>query len=122
MRCVRLCTALVAVLFLAAASLAADPTPNLATASGVVDKVGKDSLTVRPRGPDGKFEKSLVLKLTGTTKVATLTLQTRGGKTVPVQKDAEAKELKPKQLVAVIYTSGADGMVLLAAVALPEEK
>jgi hypothetical protein len=113
----RVCLALLAALLLAAAGRAADPPAlPLATASGMIDKVDKDSLTVRPRGPDGKFDKSLVLRLTGTTKITTLTSAKRGAKTVVVQRDTEAKDLQAKQAVAIIYTNDADGPVLLSAV------
>jgi hypothetical protein len=116
----RVCLALLAALVLAAAGRAADaPSFALATASGAVDKVDKDSLTIRPRGPDGKFEKSLVLRLTGTSKISTLTSQKRGAKTVVVQTDTGAKDLQAKQNVAVIYTTDADGPVLLSAVVQP---
>src|SRR5437660_11553671 len=57
---------------------AADDAPALQTAQGVVEKVEKDTLTVKPRAKDGRFERPLVLKLTGTSKVSTLSTQTRG--------------------------------------------
>ncbi len=94
--------------------------PGLATAQGMIDKVEKETITVRPRGPDGKFGKSLIVKLTGTSKIATLTYQKRGGKTVAVQKDTEAKDLAAKQTIALIYSTGPDGTVLLSAVVLPQ--
>src|SRR5262249_22478889 len=100
--------------------LAADDTPTLQIAKGTIEKVNKDSLTVRPREADGKFGKSLTLQLTGTTKISTLTMQKRSGKVVPVQRDTEAKELKAKQAIAIIYTTGSAGAVLLAAVVQPE--
>ena len=98
---------------------AADAPATLATASGTVAKVDKDSLTIRPRGPDGKFDKEITLKLTGTSKISTLASQTRAGKTVVVQRDTDAKDLQPKQTIAVIYTTGAGGAVLLSAVVQP---
>jgi hypothetical protein len=118
----RVCLAAVLCLLLTAAGRAADAPLALATAQGTIDKVDKDSLTVRPRGPDGKFDKSVVLRLTGTTKILTLTTQTRAGKMVIVQRDIDAKDLQPKQTVAIIYASGPDGPVLLSAVAQPAEK
>jgi hypothetical protein len=114
-----LCLAALACLFLAG-SLAAQTAPALVTASGLVEKADKDSLTVRPRGPDGRFGKSIVLKLTGTSKVTIVTEQKRGGKATLVQRDAEAKDLQKNQAVAVIYATGPAGTVLLSAVALPE--
>jgi hypothetical protein len=93
---------------------------SLATAQGVVDKADKDSLTIKPRGADGKFQKTLVLKVTGTTKVTNLTPQKRGDKLVLTQRDAEAKDLEAGQLIAVIYAeAGKDGSVLLSAVVQP---
>jgi hypothetical protein len=93
--------------------------PALATAHGEVGKAEKDALTVKPRGAQGRFEKDLVLQVTGTSKVTVLTMQTRAGKSVPVQQEADVKDLKPQQSVAVIYTQTAAGPVLLSAVALP---
>ena len=101
------------------------PTPpaaaaaTLATAHGVVDKAARDSLTVKPRGADGRFGSDLALQVTGTTRVTSVTMQTRAGKLVPVQQDADVKDLKPQQAVAVIYTPTAAGPVLLSAVVLP---
>jgi hypothetical protein len=115
----RLCLALVAGLLLAAAGRAADNPLPLVTAQGLVEKVDKDSLTIRPRGPDGKFEKSVALKVTGTSKITTLSLQKRGSQTVLLQRDTDAKDVQPKQAVAVIYADSPDGPVLLAAVVQP---
>jgi hypothetical protein len=98
---------------------AADETPAVQTAQGVVDKVEKDTLTVKPRAKDGRFEKTLVLQITGTSKISTLTTQTRAQKTVVVQKDTEAKDLQPNQPIALIYATSNNGMVLLAAVVQP---
>ena len=49
---------------------ASDDVPALLTA--LVDKADKESVTMKPRGTDGKFQKALVLKVTGTSKVAVL--------------------------------------------------
>lgn len=98
----------------------ADSLPALHTASGVVDKADKDSLTVKPRSADGKFQKAIALKVTGTSKVAVLAPQMRAGKVVLTQRDAEAKDLVPGQMVAVVFAeAGKDGAVLLTAVAHP---
>ena len=94
-------------------------TATLAAAQGAVANVEKDSLTIRPRGPEGRFEKELVLQVTGSSHVTVLTFQTRAGKSVPVQQPTDVKDLKPQQSVAVIYTPAASGPVLLSAVALP---
>jgi hypothetical protein len=116
----RVCIILLAGLVLATAVAAADPTVE--AVQGVIAKIGKDTLTVSPRGPGGKFEKNVVLKMTGTSKIATLTFQMRAGKMVPVQKDTDAKDLAAKQPVAVLYTTVADSPVLLTAVVLPADK
>jgi hypothetical protein len=90
----------------------------LLTANGVVEKSDKDSLVVKPRGADGKFQKTLTLKVAGTSKVAVLAPQKRADKVVLTQREAEAKDLVPGQAVAVIYAdAGKDGVVLLSAVA-----
>lgn len=109
--------AVAVLLLLPLAARAADDPPQLMTAQGAVDKVEKDSLTIKPRGPGGKFLPSVALKLTGTTKVTALTVQTRAGKTVLVQTEVEVKALKPKQAIAVIYSTVNDEAVLLSAVA-----
>jgi len=96
--------------------------PAVIAVSALVEKADKDSLTIRPRGADGKFAKSVVLKLTGTSKVTTLGEQKRGGKTTIVQRDTDAKDLKKNQSIAVIYATGRAGPVLLAAVAQPSSK
>src|SRR5205085_8101083 len=84
------------------ASRAADPVVGVA--SGVVHKVATNLLIIRPRGPDGKFEKLLALSQSGTSKVSMLSIQKRGDAEVPVQRDADIRDLKPNQPVAVIYT------------------
>jgi hypothetical protein len=116
----RLCIAVGLVwLLLAARSLAADPV--IQTAQGTVEKVDKDSLTIRPRGPDGKFGKNLVLKVTGTSSITTLIPQVRSGKQVLTQKETPAKDLQPKQTLTIIYAAVANENVLLAAVVHPAE-
>ncbi len=119
---VRTCLSLVTCLLLVGAGWAADTPPALATAQGTVDKVEKDSVTVRPRGPDGKFEKSVKLRLTGTSKLSLLTTRTQAGRVVLVQKDAAPADLQARQTIAVIYAAGADGPVLLSAVVQPADK
>src|SRR5947209_17511153 len=103
-------------LVLAAVGLGADTPPDLTAARGVIDKVEKESITVRPRGADGKFEKSVTLRLTGTSKLSTLTTRGQKDKAVFVQRDTEPKDLQPKQVIAVIYADGPYGQVLLSAV------
>jgi len=113
----RLAVVAVVAVWLAAASAPAQE-PALATAHGTVGKAGKDSLTVKPRGADGRFDKEVTLTLTGTSKITSLSTEMRSGKPVPVQRDVDAKDLKPQQTIAVIYTQGAGGPVLLSAVVL----
>ncbi len=118
----RLCLALLACLLLAVGGRAADNPLPLVTAQGIIDKVDKDGVTVQPRGAEGRFEKSVTLRVTRTSKITTVTSEKRGGKMVPVQRDVGARDLRPKQPVAVIYTDGPDGPVLLAAVVQPAEE
>jgi hypothetical protein len=101
---------------------AADEPPPLGVAQGPVEKADKDSLTIRPRKPDGKFDKSVVLKVTGTTKITTLAPQTRAGKEVMTQKETEAKDLQANQSIAVIYATGKEGAILLSAVVQPPKE
>jgi hypothetical protein len=122
MKCVRIF--LVACLWfgLAGAAAAAD-VPPLLTAQGAVEKVGKDTLTIQPRGSGGKFGKSVALKLTGTSKLFLLATRAgTGGKVIVTQQAADLKDLNPKQPIAVIYTSGKEGAVLLVGVVQPPEK
>ena len=90
------------------------------TASGVVEKADKESVVVKPRGADGKFQKSITLHVTGTSKVTILTPQKRADKAILTQRDADAKDLVAGQVIAIIYAEGGkDGPVLLSAVAQP---
>jgi hypothetical protein len=109
-------TVLLVSVFLLLATVAVAADPPLGTAHGEIDKVSKGSITIRPRDEKGRFEKALVLKLTGTSKVTTLVPQMRAGKLVVTQQDADAKDLKAKQPIAVIYTTLKEGPVLLSAV------
>jgi hypothetical protein len=98
----------------------ADDPPPLLIASGLVDKADKDSLTLKPRGQDGKFQKTIALKITGTSKVSILTPQKRADRIILTQRDAETKDLVAGQSIAIIYAeAGKDGPVLLSAVAQP---
>src|SRR5262249_49557703 len=104
----------------AAPCVAADDAPALLIAKGIIEKVDKDSLTILPREAGGKFGKGVTLRLTGTSKLSQLTMEKRGGKVVPVQRDIDAKELHTKHGIAIIYTTGAAGAVVLAAVVQPD--
>jgi hypothetical protein len=122
MKCVRIFLVACLLFCLAGAAAAADA-PPLLTAQGAVEKAGKDTLTVQPRGSGGKFGKSVTLKLTGTSKLFLLATRAgTGGKVVITQREADLKDLKPKQAIAVIYTSGKEGEVLLVGVVQPSEK
>lgn len=114
----RLFPATLACLFLLAAAVAADPI-TLVTAHGTVEKADKDTLTILPRGADGRFGKSVTLKLTGTSKITSVTLEKRAGNVVPVQREVDAKDLTAKQPISVIHTGEKEGLVVLAAVVQP---
>ena len=111
----RLGLALFVVIGLSACLWAADP-PPLLTVQGTIEKVDAATLTVRPRGPDGKFGKSLVIKLTGTSTVKTLTPRMQKGNVVIAQTDTKFKDLQSKQGIALIYTMVKGSPVLLSAV------
>ena len=83
---------------------------TLSVASGAVDKFDKDVLTVKPRGADGKFQKALALKVTGTSKVTVLAPQKRGENVVFTQRDADAKDLHA--LVMVLLCNGVENLAL----------
>lgn len=118
MRCGRPALALGVVLGLSACLWAADP-PPLLTAQGRVEKVDAGTLTVRPRGPDGKFGKNLVFKITGTSTVKTLTPRMQKGSVVMAQTETKIKDLQAKQVIAVVYTMVKESPVLLTAVVHP---
>ena len=120
MKSARCSLALAVMVLLAARGIAADP-PPLLTAQGAIEKVDAtaNTLTVKPRTPDGKFGKNIVLKITGTTKVTTLTPRMQKGGVVVAQKDTDVKDLQPKQSIAIVYTMVKDSSVLLAAVVQP---
>lgn len=105
-----------AVLVLSRVAWAAEEPPRVQTMQGTVEKVEKETLTIKHRAPDSKTEKSVAFKLTGTSRFSALSTQKRGDKLVLVQKDTEAKNLVEKQAIAVIYANNAGDRVLLAAV------
>jgi hypothetical protein len=102
-----------ALLLLAGSARAAEPP---VAAEGVIEKVGKGTITVQPRAAGGRFGKAVVLRVTGTSNLSTVSIRKQGGKEVVVQRKLSAEDLKAKQAVAVIYTTVKDGNVLLAAV------
>ncbi len=95
---------------------AADEAPRMQTVLGTIENVGKESLTIKQKGSDGKSETKMTFKLTGTSRFSMLSTQKRGDKIVFVQKDAEVKNLAEKQTIAVIYATNAEDHVLLSAV------
>jgi hypothetical protein len=116
---IRLVVAVATCLVLARFVVAGDNSLSLTTAHGTVEKAEKDTLKVRPREADGKFGKTLVLKITGTSKITTLSQQKRAGKGVLVQRDLDVKDLEPHQPITVIYATAPAGPVLLSAVVQP---
>lgn len=111
--------ALAATFLTATLALAGGDAVGLTTATGSVEKVEKDTLTVQSRGPDGRFGKKLVLKVTGTSKLSAVSQEKRGGKLVAVQRDLAAKDLEKGQPIAVVYTGEADAVLLSAVVQRP---
>src|ERR1700722_6974931 len=101
-RCVALAAAVV---LMGGVAGAADEGLPLLTAHGVVEKVGKDSLTIQPRTTGGKFGKALVLRVTGTSRITMLGSQVRDGKVVFTQKDTDLKDLQAKQPIALVYST-----------------
>ena len=115
---VRATLSVVVMFVLVGLTLAQKDEPTVAATRGMIDKVAKDTLSVRTRKDDGTFGKTLTLKVTGTSRISTVTTQKRGGKVVNVQKDTDLKDLQAKQPITLIYTTGG-GDVLLAAVVQP---
>jgi len=104
--------ALLAGLVLVSLAVAGGPTLTVESAHGAIEKVEGERLTFQTRGPGGQFGKKLTLRLTGTTKLTSVALEKRGGKLVPVQRDVDAKDLEPGQVIVVIYAGGADPVLL----------
>jgi len=113
---IQVAAALAAFLLLVQLAFAADEPLRVQTVQGTIEKVEKETLTIRHRPADSKTDKSMTFKLTGTSRFSTLSTQKRADKIVLVQKDTEAKNLTGKQPIAVIYATNAGDHVLLAAV------
>jgi hypothetical protein len=98
------------------------PVPIM-TAHGKVQKVDKDTLTFQPRDAGGKFGKAVTLKLTGTSRFTTLAPQKRDKTLIMAQKETDAKDVAPGQLMAVIYASpmGQEPVLLSAVIHAPEK-
>lgn len=90
--------------------------PQVMTAAGTIEKVEKDTVTIKHRTAEGKFDKNLVLKLTGTSTLSTLSVQNRAEKKVLVQKSVDAKHLAEHQKISVIYAGVEKELILLSAV------
>jgi hypothetical protein len=95
---------------------------QVTTATGVVEKAGKESVTIMPRGASGKFEKAMVLKVVGTSNLFNLTTRMQGTRTIASQRTVKAEDLKRGQPIAIIYIKVKDGAILLSAVAQPASK
>jgi hypothetical protein len=96
---------------------AQQPAFKVLTARGVVKKVEKDLLTLQPRGPDGKFEPQVVLRVTDTSKFSDPYVKKGpGDRPVIAQRTVlKAADLRPDQdqKVVVIYAQvGADNVLL----------
>jgi hypothetical protein len=103
-------------LLLVACALGGGAAFTVSTAHGTVGKADKESLTIKPRGADGKFAKSITLKVTGTSKITMVSQRKQAGKLVFVQNDVDAKDLTANQPIAVVYATGGKSSVLLTAV------
>jgi ferredoxin-fold anticodon binding domain-containing protein len=95
---------------------AADGATPVHVVQGVIEKIEKDSIVLKPRASSGKFEKNMILKLTGTSRLSVVSTQKRGEATVFVQKDLDSKQLAEKQSIAVIFAKNGDDNVILTGV------
>jgi len=102
---------------------AQQPSFKVLTARGVVKKVDKDLVTIQPRGPDGKFEPQIVLKVTETSKFADPYVKKGpGDRLVVAQRTVmKAADLRPDQdqKVVIIYAQVGMDNVLLTLVVDP---
>jgi hypothetical protein len=96
--------------------IAQQPELKVATADAQVVEVKSDSLTVQPR-KDGKFEKAITLKLTGTSTFIQVSTRDNPGKPpIVVQTKKDVKDLKAKQAITIVYTMVGEDRVLLSAI------
>lgn len=102
-------------LFMTCIATAADEL-QIMTATGNIEKIEKDAVVIKHRTAEGKFDKNLVLKLTGTSTLSALSVQNRAEKKVLVQKTIEAKHLVEHQKISVIYANAEHELILLSAV------
>lgn len=115
----RFSACLILIVLLAANQMVQAAPPPLLTATGVVVKANANALLVRPRLPDGRFDKALALKIKGTSTATLLRTRAGSGGAVLVQQETPIRDLQPNQAVAVIYTNSGDDLILLSAVARP---
>lgn len=108
--------ALAGLLILAGVGAAAEPT--LHTAQGIIEKASSTSVTIQPQGTGGRFAKGMTLRITGTSNLSTLSTRMQGRRAIATQRSARAADLEKNQRIAVIYTDGREGPVLLSAVVL----
>jgi hypothetical protein len=101
-----------AVFMVVAGAFGGEAPLELTAGKGMVEKADKEAVTVQLRGTGGKFAKKAVLKITGTSKLTMLSMEKRGGKLVPVQREIEAKDLEPNQPIAVIYVGSTDAILV----------
>jgi hypothetical protein len=90
------------------------------TANAVVEKASRDSVTVLPRRADGRFDKSLVMRVSGTTTITIVGTRMQGRKLIFTQRGAKVQDLEKNQKVSIIYVRGKESNLLLAAVAQPK--
>lgn len=107
------------VVFLVSTAVVHAASPDFSTAVGTVTKIEKETLTITT---GEKPTKTVVLKLTGTSKFHLLSPQVRAGKTIITQRSAEPSDLSVGQSIAVIYTVAEKEDVLLTAVIKMVEK
>ena len=110
---------LIAITVLLVGSLAHADLPDVDTATGIVEKFDKETVTITLAN---KAKKSIELKITGTSNFSLFAPQVRSGKTVITQRKAEATDLTKGQSIAVIYAESDKEYVLLNAVMKPVEK
>lgn len=91
--------------------------PELSVATGTVAKADKDLISIATSD-----KRKLDLKVTGTSNLRILTPQKRADRTVITQRNTDAADLMPGQMIAVIYTISDKEKVLLSAVVKPAEK
>jgi hypothetical protein len=103
---------------------AAEPDPPpLSMVQGEVSKVDVEAgtLIVQPTGADGKAAgKPVALKIAGTSNFFLVVRRDPPGKPPYLQqREIKARDLRPRQAVAVTYGKLKDELIVLSAVAVP---